>query len=199
GAQRDVVAGRRYRFTDPALGMVSIDDLDGMDAFDAWCGERDRRYAASTVTRYVSTEMIGYQDLDGYGSWQSDADYGAVWYPAGMAPGWAPYRDGRWVWVAPWGWTWVDATPWGFAPYHYGRWVYRPRGWGWVPGPVALRPVYAPALVAFVGGTHWNVSVGVGGPVGWFPLGPGDVYTPWYRVSRRYYGNVNAGRFHGRG
>ena len=41
----------------------------------------------------------------------------------------------------------------------------------WVPGATAARPVYAPALVAFVG---------FGGPgmAAWFPLGPGEVYRP---------------------
>jgi len=48
--------------------------------------------------------------------------YGSVWYP-NVPPGWAPYREGHWAWVEPWGWTWVDDAPWGFAPFHYGRWV----------------------------------------------------------------------------
>jgi len=45
-------------------------------------------------------------------------------------------------------------------------------------------------LVAFVGGgPGFHFSVGVG--VGWFPLAPGDVYVPAYRVSRTYVNNVN--------
>jgi hypothetical protein len=67
-----------------------------------------------------------------------------------------------------------------------------------VPGPVGVRPVYAPALVAFVGGGG-GVSIGVGGPVGWFPLGPHEVYNPWYHVSRGYYTNVNVANIYGRG
>jgi hypothetical protein len=58
-----------------------------------------------------------------------------------------------------------------------------------------VRPVYAPALVAWVGGAHWGVGVAVGGPpavgVAWFPLGPRDVYCPSYRVGPRYVENVN--------
>ena len=193
-AQRRVNAGTRYVIADSALNQVSLEDIgDRGDAFDDWCYQRDQRYANSPSRRYVSDEVVGYQDLDDHGDWQTDPDYGAVWYPSNVAVDWAPYRDGHWAWVAPWGWTWVDDAPWGFAPFHYGRWAYVGRRWGWVPGPVAVRPVYAPALVAFVGGGNWSVSIGIGGgaPVGWFPLGPREVYNPWYRASRHYYTNVN--------
>jgi hypothetical protein len=139
--------------------------------------------------------VVGYQDLDQYGDWQDTSDYGAVWYPTQVAADWAPYRDGHWAYIAPWGWTWVDDSPWGFAPYHYGRWAYTHRGWGWIPGPREVRPIYAPALVAFVGGGGWSVGIG-GGPVGWFPLGPGEIYNPWYHASRRYYSNVNITNIH---
>src|SRR2546428_7576392 len=37
-----------------------------------------------------------------------------------------------------------------FRSFHYGRWAYARNEWLWVPGPVVARPVYAPALVAFV-------------------------------------------------
>lgn len=191
-AQRTVAAGTQYQFDDSSLDRVSLNDVDGGDAFDDWCNSRDQRFAQSPSRRYVSDDVVGYQDLDQYGDWRDDPDYGSVWYPTGVAADWAPYRDGHWAYVAPWGWTWVDDSPWGFAPYHYGRWAYVRGAWGWVPGPIGIRPVYAPALVAFVGGNGWSVSVGVGGaPVGWFPLGPGEIYNPWYRSSRRYYTNVN--------
>jgi len=111
-----------------------------------------------------------------------------VWTPAGIAPGWAPYRFGHWVWIDPWGWTWVEDEPWGFAPFHYGRWAYLEGGWCWAPGPIAVRPVYAPAFVAFVGGGAFAVGVA---PVAWFPLAPREVYVPWYRTSPRYVNNVN--------
>jgi hypothetical protein len=84
----------------------------------------------------------------------------------------------------------VEDEPWGFAPFHYGRWAFVSNGWFWVPGPVVVRPVWAPALVAFVGGgPGFHFSAGVG--VGWFPLAPGEVYVPGYRVSRTYVNNVN--------
>jgi len=192
-AEHDVFAGRSYQFDDSSLAALMVTDIGGGDAFDAWCSERDQRYEQSQTRRYVSDDVVGYQDLDQYGSWQSSPDYGAVWYPSQVPVGWAPYRDGHWAFIAPWGWTWVDDSPWGFAPYHYGRWAYIRGAWGWIPGPIVARPVYAPALVAFVGGGGWSVSIGIGGgaPVGWFPLGPGEVYNPWYHCDRAYYQRVN--------
>lgn len=199
GAQQDVLAGRRYRFDDDSLREVAIGDMPGGDAFDAWCDDRDRRYTDAMSTRYVSTEVVGAEDLDNYGEWTDEPDYGAVWFPARVVVGWAPYRFGHWAWIAPWGWTWVDDAPWGFAPFHYGRWAYIRGAWGWIPGPRHIRPVYAPALVAFVGGgRHWGVSLRYGAPVGWFPLGPRDFYNPWYHASRNYYARVNRSDLDGR-
>ncbi|SFK50149.1 DUF6600 domain-containing protein [Rhodanobacter glycinis] len=191
-AQQDVIAGRSYQFDDASLSDVGITDVGGNDAFDAWCSDRDRRYTDAMTPRYVSTEVVGAEDLDNYGDWNDDPEYGEVWYPAHVVAGWAPYRFGHWVWITPWGWTWVDDAPWGFAPFHYGRWAYIRGAWGWLPGPRYARPIYAPALVAFVGGgRHWGVSVGLGAPVGWFPLGPGEIFNPWYHASRGYYSRVN--------
>lgn len=188
-ARRTIFAGRRYRFDDSSLQVVEISDIGSEDAFDYWSQDRDRRYARANRHRYVSDQVVGYQDLDRYGGWQTTTDYGAVWFPNDVGSDWAPYRDGHWAYIAPWGWTWVDDLPWGFAPYHYGRWVYLRRGWGWIPGPLALQPVYAPALVVFVGG-GWSVGGDIA-PIGWFPLGPGEIYNPWYRASRNYYTNIN--------
>src|SRR5689334_20240721 len=171
------------------------------DDFDQWCYDRDRSAEHSASARYVSDDVVGYEDLDQYGGWRPVPEYGNVWFPNTVAVGWAPYRYGHWVWIAPWGWTWVDDEPWGFAPFHYGRWVVVGGVWGWVPAPprtvavAYVRPVYAPALVAWVGGPHFSVGVAVGGGggvgVAWFPLGPRDVYCPSYHVSQRYVQNVN--------
>jgi len=155
------------------------------DDFDNWAFDRDEHEDRSDSANYVSREMTGYEDLDEYGSWTYEAGYGPCWRPRSVAYDWAPYRYGHWVYVGPWGWTWVEDEPWGFAPFHYGRWAYVSNSWFWVPGPVVVRPVWAPALVAFVGGANFSVGVG------WFPLAPGEVYVPGYRVSRRYVNNVN--------
>jgi hypothetical protein len=139
--------------------------------------------------------MTGAEDLDRYGRWEQSPDYGPLWVPTAVAVDWAPYRTGHWAWVSPWGWTWIDDAPWGFAPFHYGRWVYVRNSWCWAPGNRVVRPVYAPALVAWMGSSHGGVSVRVGGgpAVGWFPLAPREVYVPSYRVSSRYARDVNIG------
>ncbi len=184
--------GESYRFYDSQLKDYEVLDLPRQDDFDQWCSERADRYARSPSRRYVSEDTIGYADLDDYGSWSSAASYGSIWYPTRVDAGWTPYRNGHWSWIDPWGWTWVDDQPWGFAPSHYGRWAYVDSRWGWVPGPRNVRSIYAPALVAFVGGGGFSVSVSSGGPVGWFPLGPSDVYVPWYQGSRNYFNNINS-------
>ena len=164
------------------------------DAFDNWCSSRDRREDTSPSARYVSRETPGYADLDDHGVWTEEPDYGMVWAPR-VEAGWAPYHYGHWAWIEPWGWTWVDDAPWGYAPFHYGRWAYSRSRWVWAPGPVVVgvRPVYAPALVGWVGGAGFGVSIGVGaGPaVGWFALGPREVWVPPYRYSPRYITQVN--------
>jgi hypothetical protein len=178
---------------------ADVQDSNGYDDFDQWCADRDRREDNSASARYVSPDVIGSEDLDEYGGWRPVPEYGTVWFPHTTVVGWAPYRYGHWVYIAPWGYTWVEDEPWGFAPFHYGRWVTVGGVWGWVPAPapvvgvVYVRPVYAPALVAWVGGPRFAVGVGVGGAaaVGWFPLGPREVYVPSYRSSRRYVTDVN--------
>lgn len=163
------------------------------DDFDRWAAERDRREDSVASTRYVGEEMTGYEDLDQYGGWHSEPQYGAVWVPRAVPAGWAPYRYGHWVWISPWGWTWVDDAPWGFAPFHYGRWVWLGNHWAWAPGRRVVQPVYAPALVAFIGGSNFSVSVGIGSSpaVGWVPLGWHEPYRPWYRASHAHVRNVN--------
>ncbi|MGB8475291.1 MAG: DUF6600 domain-containing protein [Candidatus Acidiferrum sp.] len=189
--------------------FTGTDQIDGevqswdntSDDFDDWCAERESRADHSVSEQYVSDDVIGYEDLDEYGGWRSVPEYGHVWFPHTTTVGWAPYHSGHWAYIAPWGYTWVDNEPWGFAPFHYGRWVVVGGAWGWVPAPPRsayadaeyVRPVYAPALVAWVGGAHFGIGVAVGGAsdVGWFALGPREVYVPSYHVSRRYMTNIN--------
>lgn len=166
------------------------------DSFSAWSSEMDRYDTPSVASRYVSPEMTGAEDLDRYGRWEQDPEYGALWQPREVPAGWAPYAQGHWAWVSPWGWSWVDAAPWGFAPFHYGRWVWaRNSYWAWAPGRYVARPVYAPALVGWVGGGSVSVTVGSGPAVGWFPLAPSEAWFPRYRVSPRYVRTVNGPHF----
>ena len=173
---------KQVRFSDGMSLMHAMYGAPRPDGFDQWCQVRTDREASIASVRYVSPDVVGYEDLDGYGTWREVPTYGRVWVPV-VAAGWAPYSVGHWVWIAPWGWTWVDDAPWGFAPFHYGRWVFFSGAWAWAPGPAYVRPVYAPALVAWIG------SSGAG--IGWFPLGFGEPYIPSYHVSRGYFQSVN--------
>ncbi|MGB2817089.1 MAG: DUF6600 domain-containing protein, partial [Burkholderiaceae bacterium] len=158
--------------------------------FDQWALSRDEQYRQVRSVQYVSPYMTGYEELDTYGEWAPDVAYGTVWYPRVVPVGWAPYRYGQWRWVRPWGWTWVDQAPWGYAPFHYGRWIVLGGRWGWVPGGYVRRPVWAPALVGFVGNTG-SVAVGVGPVVGWYPLAPWHRYEPHYRHNPTYVTIIN--------
>ncbi|MBW8271087.1 DUF6600 domain-containing protein, partial [Caldovatus aquaticus] len=163
----------------------------------AWAAQLEPR----VVPPRSAALMTGVDDLGRYGRWARHPEYGDVWYPP-PEPGWAPYSAGRWVWRDPWGWTWVDERPWGYVTSHYGRWVQIGEAWAWAPAPVVVvaepayvvapRPVWAPALVAFVGGVAIGAAAaGWARPVAWIPLGPREPYYPWYRCSPAYVRNVN--------
>lgn len=168
---------------------------DGVSAnsFEAWARERDAAVDVSGIERYVSPEMTGYDDLNRYGTWDERTEYGVAWFPRQVTAGWAPYRFGHWAWVRPWGWTWIDDMPWGFAPFHYGRWALISGRWAWIPGSRQVRPVFAPALVAWIGGDNWNHDFphGRAPAVGWFPLAPREVYVPPYQHTGPYLHQIN--------
>ena len=192
GSSYTVVANQHATFTGSDHLDYELGQVPAEDGFDTWASNRDQVEDQSDSANYVSREMTGYEDLDEYGDWSYVAGYGTCWRPRVLVAGWAPYHFGHWAWVGPWGWTWVEDEPWGFAPFHYGRWAFASGGWLWVPGPSVVRPMYAPALVAWVGGgPGLNFSFGFGAGVGWFPLAPGEVFLPGYRVSRVYVNNVN--------
>ncbi len=161
--------------------------------FEAWASARDRRYQryANINGGGIDQWMVGASELIQYGNWDNDAQYGRIWYPSTLAAGWAPFRYGRWSWVQPWGWTWVDDAPWGFAPSHYGRWVRVGNRWAWSPGSYVGRPIYAPALVTFFGGDGWSVSGSVGPTYSWVPLGWNEPFVPWYSYTSNYWRQVN--------
>lgn len=212
GAAVRVNSGQQVRFTSSNSLQHTAEAAPARDGFDDWAQVRDKRLDDSLSARYVSPGVIGYQDLDAYGTWQPTPSYGNVWVPNSVPVGWAPYRDGHWAWIAPWGWTWIDDAPWGFAPFHYGRWVSWGGGWAWAPGPLGYwNPYYAPALVGWIGGPGFGVGFGFGGAgwgiginFGWFPLGWGEPFYPrycgwgwggWYHgggwVGNNYFRNVN--------
>jgi hypothetical protein len=161
--------------------------------FEAWVGSRDRRIERWEARNRGNFNpwMVGVRDLDDHGYWGTTYEYGRVWYPRAVSYDWAPYRNGRWSWVQPWGWTWIDDAPWGFAPFHYGRWVRLGGRWAWCPGSYVGRAVYAPALVSFYGGNGWSVNISSGPTYSWVPLGWNEPYVPWYTYSPNYWRHVN--------
>jgi len=188
GSSFMVADGQRGELSAPPLIRFQLVAAT-VDRFDDWVAARDAREETIRSEAYVSRETTGIETLDQYGDWRTVEDYGPVWFPRDVSATWAPYRYGRWTSVSPWGWTWIDEAPWGFAPLHYGRWAVIGGGWGWIPGVVVPRPIYAPALVAWFGVP--GVGIGVGAPIGWFPLGPREVYVPAYRHTPRYLRVVN--------
>jgi len=184
GKTYDVHLGERAEFNGTDNIQYNIDKAPGPDGLDRWAAERDLKEDNAVSGKYVSRDTPGYGDLDDYGDWRDEPEYGHVWYPREVAPDWAPYSNGYWNWVGPWGWTWVDYSPWGFAPYHYGRWNYFSGGWGWCPGPIYGPPIYGPAFVGFFGG-------GFGFDVGWFPLGFGEPFFPWFHCRHEFFERIN--------
>jgi flagellar biosynthesis GTPase FlhF len=188
GSAYAVHAGKSDVFTGTDQLSETAGETVPEDALEAWSAERDRHWGGLPSSRYVSPDVVGGEDLDDYGSWQQTPDYGYVWFPRGVPADWAPYHSGHWSYIEPWGYTWVDDQPWGFAPFHYGRWSFFHGAWGWIParpravGVVYERPVYAPALVAWVG---------AGAAIAWFALGPREVFVPSYPVSRTYVNQIN--------
>ena len=184
GKTYPVHAEERAEFTGTEDIQSNFERAPGPDGLDRWAAERDLKEDNSISGKYVSRDTPGYSDLDDYGDWRDEPEYGHVWYPREVAADWAPYSYGYWNWVGPWGWTWVDYSPWGFAPYHYGRWNYFGGRWGWCPGPVFGPPIYGPAFVGFFGG-------GFGFGVGWFPLGFGEPFYPWFHCRREFVTRIN--------
>ncbi len=205
GFQQQLRPGETLQIT--GEGPVSARDVRGprQDGLDGFSAGQDGAFEAAMAAEnsYVDPGTIGAQDLGNYGDWSADPDNGPVWFPRGVAVGWQPYRFGHWAWVAPWGWTWIEGEPWGFAPFHYGRWGQFGGRWGWIPGPRVVRPVYSPALVVFVGGPDFAARQGFdrapgGGVAAWFPLGPREPYQPWYHTSDRYVTRVNVSNIYNR-
>src|SRR5579884_3938352 len=166
--------------SDPQIDTTQAIAMDGFDAFNQDC---DTHEQVALEDDHVVPQMQGVADLDNDGRWVDDSQsgYGEAWIPNDVPADWAPYRDGRWAWEDAYGWTWVGAEPWGWAPYHYGRWYHSPLfGWAWYPGP-RVYTAWAPAYVAFFGFNLGGVSIDLGfGNVGWLPIGPREVFHPWW-------------------
>ena len=155
-----------YVAVDGGTSRYEVRRLPGSDRWDNYNDDRDQALEQRSDNLPSNIALVA-GDLDTYGTWRHDEEYGQVWSPRGVAESWQPYREGRWVWVASFGWTWCSSERWGWAPYHYGSWVHRNYGWAWCPGP--SRQYWSPAVVHF---TELN------GDIGWCPLSPRDVRYP---------------------
>jgi hypothetical protein len=173
-----VQAGTSLLATGPASGpTLERVAAIALDDFDRFNDERDARELRALSDAYAPPGIAGAEDLAAYGRWTNDASYGTVWVPYAVAPGWAPYRTGRWTWADHYGWTWIGAEPWGWAPYHYGRWFHDGRnGWCWVPARSVVP--WSPALVTFL---TFGGGPGLGfDTIGWLPLAPFEPFAPWW-------------------
>src|SRR5271169_3393828 len=191
GKTYDLQAGQRgiYSGTDAVQSKV-VPQAPPADGLDQWASQRDLGEQNSVSKRYVPEDMPGTQDLDNNGTWSEDGANDPIWYPSEVSSDWAPYSNGYWSYIGPWGWTWVDYAPWGFAPFHYGRWGYIGGRWGWYPGPRVGFSIYGPEFVGFLGG-GFGFGFGVGFGVGWFPLGFGEPFHPWYHGGYGYVNRIN--------
>src|SRR2546422_1316514 len=176
GAATPVAANQQVMITGTDSPRVEIAAAPPLSAWDRWNYQRTDYLLQPASTQYVSPAVYGGEALNQYGGWRTVETYGSVWVPTAVPVGWVPYSTGRWIWDPRFGWTWLDDAPWGWAPYHYGRWVFVGNYWAWAPGPVVIRPAYAPALVVFLGG---GVVVTAGRPLYWAPLGWGEPVIPW--------------------
>ncbi|MGH7029328.1 MAG: DUF6600 domain-containing protein [Stellaceae bacterium] len=181
GLDVPVKAGDALVLTGSGPAAIATEPATG-DEFAQWCGSRAVDEAELAAPYYVSPAMTGFAVLDAAGTWRAGAKFGEVWVPSSLPADWAPFRDGHWRWVPPWGWSWIDDQPWGFAPSHYGRWAFADGHWVWAPGAFSADPVYAPAVVAFLGtpGVGLSYAGGSGPAIAWFPLAPGEAYWPSY-------------------
>ncbi|MFZ3236198.1 MAG: DUF6600 domain-containing protein [Stellaceae bacterium] len=195
GAGTDILipAGDRVSFGAAGLIAPATEPASG-DEFAEWCGARAVDDARLAAPYFVARAATGYAVLDAAGSWRSSAKYGEVWEPKAPPENWAPFRNGHWRWLAPWGWSWVDDQPWGFATSHYGRWLFADGRWAWAPGKLTPRPAWSPAVVAFLGtpGVGLSYADGPGPAIAWFPLAPGEIYWPSYTSDLDYIRAVNA-------
>jgi hypothetical protein len=181
GVSRTIGASQQVVVTGTDGARVEMGATSDLTEWDRWNYQRSDQAVSPASARHVAPGVYGTQELDHHGSWRTVPSYGSVWVPRTVATGWTPYSTGRWIWDPIYGWSWLDDEPWGWAPYHYGRWVHFGGVWGWAPGPIVTRAVYAPALVVFLGGgVRLSFGLSIGLPLAWAPLGWGEPVIPWW-------------------
>jgi hypothetical protein len=192
-ALRDGRSARIYLAGNYAGEWETADAARFADEWDAWVLDRDARIAKllrdAHYDKYYDRDIYGAEDLNDHGEWVYTRKYGWVWKPyrdsiASYAD-WSPYRYGHWRWVPPFGWTWINDEPWGWATYHHGRWVYVDRGWVWSPygHRRPRRSWWRPALVVVT----WS-----GNLICWYPL---PFHYGYYNYNRHYSKYIDRRRY----
>ncbi len=73
GINQTVDSGQAAQLTGSNPVQLNWVTLPAPDSFDQWSDQRDQKYLRSQARQYVSPEVPGYYDLDGYGSWSTVA------------------------------------------------------------------------------------------------------------------------------
>jgi len=76
GKTYEVHSGERAEFNGTDNIEYNINRAPDPDGLDRWAAERDLKEDKSVSGKYVSRDMPGYSDLDDYGKWQDEPEYG---------------------------------------------------------------------------------------------------------------------------
>src|SRR5690606_19799211 len=76
--------------------------------------------ASPAAAQSVSVSFnLFYDQLEPHGVWVRHSRYNYVWCPTGVDARWRPYTNGRWVYLADYGWYFQSQEPFSWATYHY--------------------------------------------------------------------------------
>ena len=64
GAAYQIDTRQAYRFSGTELSNYQYLNAPRADEFDRWARDRDRNFDSSVSARYVSYDVVGYEDLD---------------------------------------------------------------------------------------------------------------------------------------
>src|SRR5262245_28206201 len=84
GQQLDVDAGETLTIEGTDQPRYSFGPIAAQTSFDSWAHDRDLRADRAASARYVHRDVVGYEDLDGNGTWRDTPQYGRVWMPTGV-------------------------------------------------------------------------------------------------------------------
>src|SRR5262249_25922953 len=115
----DVAAGQQANVSNSADPIYELSPPKPIDDFERWANERTRREDQCVSARYVSREMIGYEDLDAYGGWAGLSQYGKAWGPHLVPAGGGAARAGPLLLLAPFRRAGGGAPPRGGSPLPY--------------------------------------------------------------------------------